>query len=239
MRQEGLTEKEISDGLGYKSTKDYRNAKSIAINEKRQGQINQAQKLKDTGMSTSAIGREMGINESTVRSLLEPGAKDKVQVLESTKSMLKDSIDKKEYIDIGSGVENHLGISNTKLDTAVAALQQEGYKKYWVRVPQVTQPGQLTTVTVLGKPGSSYPKLEQINQIQNFSNDGGRSYLGIHDPISISSKRVAINYAEDGGDKADGVIYVRPGVKDISLGGNHYAQVRVMVDKSHYLKGMA
>src|SRR5215475_10582042 len=156
MRQEGLTEKEISDGLGYKSTKDYRNAKSIAINEKRQGQINQAQKLKDTGMSTSAIGREMGINESTVRSLLEPGAKDKVQVLESTKSMLKDSIDKKEYIDIGSGVENH---------------------------------------------------------------------LGIHDPISISSKRVAINYAEDGGDKADGVIYVRPGVKDISLGGNHYAQV--------------
>ena len=35
------------------------------------------------------------------------------------------------------------------------------------------------------------------------------------------------------------MIYVRPGVKDVELGGARYAQVRVAVGKDHYLKGMA
>jgi hypothetical protein len=44
----------------------------------------------------------------------------------------------------------------------------------------------------------------------------------------------------DGGEAADGVIYVRPGVKDLSMGANHYAQVRIKLSvKTHYLKGMA
>ena len=39
--------------------------------------------------------------------------------------------------------------------------------------------------------------------------------------------------------QADGVIYVRPGVKDLAIGSKHYGQVRIMVDGTHYLKGMA
>jgi hypothetical protein len=35
------------------------------------------------------------------------------------------------------------------------------------------------------------------------------------------------------------VIYVRPGVHDLSMGNAHYAQVRIAVDGTHYLKGMA
>jgi hypothetical protein len=58
-------------------------------------------------------------------------------------------------------------------------------------------------------------------------------------PKSISSRRIGINYADQGGAKADGVIYVRPGVKDVSLGEKRYAQVRIAVDGTHYLKGMA
>jgi hypothetical protein len=50
---------------------------------------------------------------------------------------------------------------------------------------------------------------------------------------------VGIRYKEDGGADADGVIYVRPGVKDVSLGKSRYAQVRIAVDGTHYLKGMA
>ena len=41
------------------------------------------------------------------------------------------------------------------------------------------------------------------------------------------------------GNAADGVIYVREGVNDLSLGGSRYAQVRIQVGDSHYLKGMA
>ena len=37
----------------------------------------------------------------------------------------------------------------------------------------------------------------------------------------------------------DGVIQLRRGVDDISLGKSRYAQVRIGVDGTHYLKGMA
>ena len=58
-------------------------------------------------------------------------------------------------------------------------------------------------------------------------------------PVSISSKRVKVRYAEEGGNEMDGVIQLRRGVDDISLGKSSYAQVRVLVDGTHYLKGMA
>ena len=35
------------------------------------------------------------------------------------------------------------------------------------------------------------------------------------------------------------MIYVRPGVKDLRIGDKRYGQVRIMVDGTHYLKGMA
>ena len=56
---------------------------------------------------------------------------------------------------------------------------------------------------------------------------------------SMDSSRLKINYAEDGGIQKDGVIEIRRGVDDLSLGDSHYAQVRIMVDGTHYLKGMA
>ena len=57
-------------------------------------------------------------------------------------------------------------------------------------------------------------------------------------PLSISSRRIGINYGEEGS-KADGVIYVRPGVDDVRIGSKRYGQVRIAVDGTHYLKGMA
>lgn len=56
---------------------------------------------------------------------------------------------------------------------------------------------------------------------------------------SISSSRIMIRYAEDGGGEKDNVIEIRPGVADLSLGDRVYACVRILVDKTHYLKGMA
>ena len=58
-------------------------------------------------------------------------------------------------------------------------------------------------------------------------------------PASMDSKRLQIRYADQGGVDKDGVIELRRGVKDLSLGDSHYAQVRIMVDGTHYLKGMA
>lgn len=241
LKKKGMSEAEIAKGFGITTTQ-LRAAKSIALNQQKQEKIGQAQRLKDKGYSNVAIGQRMGLNESSVRALLSPGEKDKVDVLKTTASMLKDQVEQKNYIDIGSGVENHIGVSQTKLQTAVAMLQEEGYKVHYVKVQQLGT-GQQTTIKVLTKPDIPYSEVYRnrgnIKTVTNFSQDGGRSFLGLQPPLSIKSKRIAVNYAEHGGTDADGVIYVRPGVKDLSLGASRYAQVRVAVDGTHYIKGMA
>lgn len=241
LRKQGLSEVDIARGFGITTTQ-LRAAKSIARNQQKQQQISEAQRYKDKGMSTTAIGKRMGLNESSVRALLAPGQKDKADVLETTSNMLKDQVAKKTYVDVGLGVEHHLGISQTKLNTAVARLQEQGYTVHRVKVDQLGT-GHQTDVKVLCPPGTTQKQAwmnrDKIQQVTDFSDDGGRSFFGLHPPLNVSSRRIAINYAEDGGGKADGVIYVRPGVHDLSLGGSRYAQVRIAVDNTHYLKGMA
>lgn len=66
-----------------------------------------------------------------------------------------------------------------------------------------------------------------------------KTYLSFVYPESMDSSRLKIRYAEDGGIDKDGVIEIRRGVEDLSLGESHYAQVRILVDGNRYLKGMA
>lgn len=241
LRKQGMSESDIAKGFDMTTTQ-LRALKSIAGNEQKQAQINRAQQLKDKQMSNIAIGSAMGINESSVRSLLDAGAKERAEILLATSNMLKRQVDEKRFVDIGTGVENHLGISNTKLKTAVAVLEEEGYAVHTIQVDTGIAQNK-TLVKVLAPPGTTYRDIvtakDQIRQIQEHSDDGGRSFLGMMAPLSISSSRVGIRYAEDGGSTEDGVIHVRPGVPDVSLGHSRYAQVRIAVDGTHYIKGMA
>jgi hypothetical protein len=168
----------------------------------------------------------------------------------STADMLKRQVEDKKYIDVGRGVEldlpisdgGNIGISPDKLKTAVAILQEEGYKVHYVKIPQLGT-GKDTTVKCCLRLMFLIQKSTRIvlivKLISEHTEDHGRTYSDIRPPTSVSSRRVAINYAEDGGGKNDGVIYVRPGVKDLDLGKANYAQVRIAVDGTHYLKGMA
>lgn len=245
LKSKGMSETDIAKGFGTTTT-DLRALRSIARNEIRQDQIRQAQRYKDKGLSNIAIGTRMGVNESTVRSLLQPGAKDRADVLTTTTNQLRDIVGQKKYLDIGSGTENHLGVSSTRLNTAVSVLKKEGYTVHYVKVQQQGT-GQFTTIKVLAKPGTEWKEVYQNrSKIQTVgpthSEDGGRTFkskLGVQDPIAIHPSRVSINYKEDGGAHADGIVYVRPGVSDLSLGSAKYAQVRIKIGDSHYLKGMA
>lgn len=241
LRKQGLSEVEIARGLDITTT-ELRAQKAIAKNAAVAADIAMAQRLKDKGLSNVEIGKRMGKPESTVRSLLKPGAEDKNNVLVATSNVLKEEVGKNTYIDIGKGVEHHLGVTNDKLKNAVAILQEEGYTVHYVKVPQLGT-GLETSTKVLAPPGTPYSEVyknrDNIKLPFQHSDDGGRNYVALQPPLSISSKRVAIRYAEDGGTDADGVVYVRPGVKDCSLGKASYAQVRVAVDNTHYIKGMA
>jgi DNA-binding CsgD family transcriptional regulator len=241
LRKKGLSETEIAAGFEMTVTQ-LRNTNTIARNAKKQADVSTAQKLADKGMSNIAIGKQMGINESSVRALLKAGEKDKLNVLHTTAKMLRDQVEEKGAIDIGVGNERYLSISREKLSTAVALLKDEGYKVHQVKVPQLGT-GKLTTYKVLARPDVRWTDLvrdpSNIHFINEYSEDGGRSFHKIEPPLSINSKRVGVRYADKGGSEADGVIYVRPGVSDVSLGKARYAQVRIAVDGTHYLKGMA
>jgi hypothetical protein len=241
MRAAGMSETEIARGMGI-STTQLRAAKTNAINQQRQAKIAQIAKLKEKGLSPTAIGRKIGMPEATVRSYLVPEAKERVDVLTATKTMLKDELSQKRYLDVGKGQENWMNVNKTKLGAAVAALQDEGYPLYYLKTRQLGT-GKDTSIKVLCLPGVTYSELsanrDKLGQIAKYSVDDGKSYLGLLPPIAVSPRRVAVRYAEQGGDTADGVIYVRRGVKDLSLGDARYAQVRIQVGPDHFLKGMA
>lgn len=242
LRSEGLSNAEIARGMGI-STNRLLARISISTNEKRASDIAQVYQMREKGHGWTSIGEQMGINESVVRSLYKQGQQSKVNALTATANKLEEEVLAKEYVDVGDGVEQYLGVSPTRLKTATTMLEERGYQVHKIYVPQAQ--GQNSTATlVLTLPendyGKTYENMDKIQQVMFKSDDMGRTWESQEGPpLNFSSDRLAINYKEDGGDQADGVLYVRPGVEDVSFGNARYAQVRVAVDGHKYLKGMA
>lgn len=237
----------IAKSLGYSST-DFRTVYAIAKDARRTDDVATAKRLKGKeGMNVSEIGRKMGINESSVRSLLNSDRESRMKQARDTADFLKERVDSSRYgmIDVGNGVEKELRISKEKLDQALFMLQAEGhYEVYSGRFDQVTNKGQMTTQKVLCKPGTEHKDIYQLDKIDTvkdyISRDDGKTFeKKFHYPESMDSKRLKIRYAEDGGVERDGLVQLRPGVPDLSLGESRYSQVRIMVDNKKYIKGMA
>lgn len=246
LEAKGFSRTEVAEGMGMTTTQ-LRDATTIARNVQRREKQIKAEKLREKGWSATAIGKSFDppLNESSVRQLLDKSAQDRARVLENTANALRDEVDKGGWLDIGAGSEYYIpggGISKEKLRAAVAILKDEGYEQIDVQIDQAGTRNK-TTVKTLCPPGTTYKDVvtskELIHSFAKVSDDGGRSWTGYVPALDISSDRIAVNYKEDGGDQADGVIYVRPGVKDVHIGGSSYAQVRISVDGTHYLKGMA
>ena len=228
------------------TTSQYRTEKALAKNERRALSVATAKSLKEDGLGESEIGRRMGVNESTVRSWLNEKSETRMNEAKNTSDFIKKQIDEKGFIDVGSGVERELGISRERLNQSLELLEREGYPVYGGRIPQATNKGKFTTVKVVCPPGTEHKdiydafnnnKVKSINEYA--SHDGGDTFDKYMPPKSFDSKRLKVRYAEEGGIDKDGVIEIRRGVDDLSLGNSRYAQVRILVDGTHYLKGMA
>ena len=244
LKDQGLSEAEIIKAMGFQSSTDYRSAYTIAKNEQRSLKVARAEALKQDGKSTSEIAREMGVNESTVRSYLNPESKARMNAVKNTSEILKKELETKHVLDIGAGVERELGVSRKNLEDAAMMLAYQGYDVAGVGIKQLTTKGKQTnTMVVMDNTYSLrdlYQDPQKIKSVGEYhSVDGGQRWDKREYPASIDSKRVAIRYGDQGGKEKDGVIEIRRGVKDLDLGNSHYAQVRIMVDGTHYLKGMA
>ncbi len=242
LKAKGLSEREIAAGMGM-NTRELRERRSIVRAEQRAADAAMAYRLKEKGYSNMAIGERMELNESSVRSLLDPALKDRASSTAVTSTVIKDAVDNKKFIDIGIGVEQHLGITRTKLNTAVAMLKEDGYVVHPLQIPQVGSGKQYTTMKILTPPGTSWAEVQQnqerISMVDDYSEDGGRSFLGLEPIRSINSDRIMIRYGNEGGSDKNGIIQLRQGVEDLDLGDASYAQVRVGVDGKYYMKGMA
>lgn len=243
LSKEGMTPKQIAAAMEM-TIDEVRERFTIAKDEEIRAAMAEAVRLKEKGYSTSAIARRMGKNESSVRNLLDPVLQEKRKLISNTADALKESLEKDGgYLNVGLGVERHLGITETKFKVAIRMLADEGYTLYPNLKIRQQATGMFTTMKVLAPPGTTKEEiranLDKIHMPGKRSENHGEDFIDIEKPRSVDSKKVMINYAGEGGEKADGLIELRRGVPELSLGKAHYAQVRIAVDGTHYLKGMA
>lgn len=244
LKKSGMTETEIAHELGL-STTQYRVQKQLASHERRQLEVDRAKSLRADGKSLNEIAKIMGYNnDSSIRSLLNDNTAERANRAQKAADVLKKELDKKRMIDVGAGAEREIGISENTMKEALYILEREGYNVYGVGIPQVTNAHQQSNTKVLCNPEIEYRDVYQnMGDVQSLGNyhstDGGATFNELKKPTSIDSKRISICYGDEGGLNKDGVIEIRRGVPDLDLGNSHYAQVRILVDGTHYLKGMA
>lgn len=252
LKKNGLSEKNILETINngmpdeYKmGLTEFRIALQKAGHDRKALEYDQIRALKDDGLGWKAIGDKLGMSESSVRSKYNNGIGEKASQAEKIAETLRKEVDKKGMIDISEGANQVLGVSESKLDEAAYILEAEyGYKRYGVGIRQPTNVRQQTNITVLAKPEYdqkyAYQHQDQIDSLGDYhSDDGGDTFTKLQRPASLDSNRVAIRYGDEGGLDKDGVMEIRRGVPDLDLGKSHYAQVRILVDGDHYLKGMA
>lgn len=240
-RKTGLTDTQIATKLGI-TTSEFRARNTIANQTIRLKNQSMIMELHEKGLGPTEISRRTGIPESSVRMNLNEQVRHNVNRMESVKNDLKELIKENPYLDVGLGSAQQLGIKENTLKRAVQQLEAEGYHMHKVYVKNATNDDHWVEMKVLTKESNPDIVREHKHEIvppNLYKAKDGTTKLGLRPIEHIDWKRVSIRYDEQGGTDKDGVMELRPGVKDLDLGGSRYAQVRIGVGGTHYLKGMA
>ena len=255
MTKEGFTPTEIAKALlgPYQTSVDLK--AMIAIEKKKEKDYNiaRARKLYETyNQNLTEVSRRMNKPISTISDWLKDDVRTQKLRYDSTAEFLKKKVEESpNYIlDVSEGVELSLGVPKNTKDIAIAMLQDEGYVKTWVKIPRVgDKSGEKmfnTQVLVKQLPGETLSETitraklnkNDIGSCVEFTPDRGEHFFVPEKPRTMKSDRIFVRYAEDGGLEKDGLIELRKGVDDLNMNGSHYAQIRINVEDTHYIKGM-
>lgn len=253
LRRQGMSDRDVAKAVGCSSTTELRAQYSNAVNARRSTQIQSARAMLADGKTQAETARALGINESTLRSLLNERAEARTRAAQKTADFLRAQVEEKGMIDVGTGVELELNVSREKLGQALKILENEGYPVYGGGVPQVTNPGKQTNIKVLCPPGTEHKEIYDFDKVhtitdykQRFDKDGSEHFdKGFEYPASMDSSRMMIRFKDDVAPdghtsiEKDGTVEIRRNVPDLDLGESNYAQVRILVDGNKYIKGMA
>ena len=256
LRAQGKSYKDIAEEFGM-TQKELKYRYSYAKDAKKAGDIAHAKELRYTRqMSPKAIAEKMGVSESTINAWLKPDMEQQVRETRDLADKLAERTNMNKdikCIDVGKGVSNILGTTPTKLEAALTVLKDEGYLIVKKPVPNPNNITKNTEMIFLYSPPEEWKDLSEEQKIKKAFRDisvnldkieppcdvhvdeNNKTQIGIEPPKSISSKRVMIDW----NDSRDGLISIKRGVPDLYMGENRYNQVRIGVDGTHYLKGMA
>lgn len=249
-KDQKLSEKEIAEKMQM-SVNELRKRNSVATAEERAANITRAKRLKAKGLSNIEIGKIMGepghpIADTTIGGWLRASEETQKARQDNVADMIESHLRKGEVIQIGKGAEYDIGVKKTTFDAAVKKLEDKGYVVDKIDVPQATDKTKYTTIKVIAPPGTTKKDLwlnrSDIKTLTEYSPNKGKSIMSTQYPSSISLDRVKIDYATaegTGGVERDGMIEIRRGVKDLTMGNASYGQVRIAVDDKYYIKGMA
>ena len=256
LRAQGKSEKEIAEEFGM-TLKEVRYRYSYGKDAEKAANIAHAQELRYTRqMSPKAIAEKMGVSESTVNAWLKPSTEERVRETRDLADKLIESASKNKdikAIDVGKGVSNILGCNPTKLEAALTVLKDEGYLIVKKPVPNPSNIKKNTEMMFLYVPPESWNGLSEEEKTKKAFRDisvnldkieppcdvhideNNKTSIGIEPPKSVSSSRVSVAYQSP----KDGLIEIRRGVPDLYMGETRYNQVRIAVDDTHYIKGVA
>ena len=255
-KEKGLSDNDIAKKFGI-SVPDYRKMVTLASNERKQRIAESVKSGLERGESRKELAERLGISLASVDNYAKDEYSVRNRQTQSKKLVdsLKNKVDEVEYLDISAGVELQLGVSKERLRSAVKELEDSGdYTRHKIQIQQVTNNSKKTTINVMTKSDKDiYDVYENAGKIRpvDFHFNGGLSgnLQNTQVPESVDWNRVKIKYAIPEGQKghgtdadgamSDGAMFIRPGVKDLDMGNAKYAQVRIAVGGSHYLKGMA
>ena len=251
MLKDGMSYQDIAIATGYESGNDVKRAASLARQNRKAAELDFCLKEKEMNPSitNAELAKKLGrpaSDESYIRNLLKNETKEKLSTVTIIENEFQKVLDNGDYVDIGAGINSLMMVSPSKFQNAVSDMKDKGYNVYYLQVPQASNPKQNTSLKVLANKDTTWSEVNANKEKikipvsgYNYDDDGNRTILGIQKPVSVDSKRILVRYNEEGGADKDGVIELRRNVPDLSLGNNNYAQVRIAVDGTHYMKGMA
>lgn len=236
----GATYTEMAAAFGI-STGELRQRVMAEGHHKREFRLYIAKQMEEEGISKSDMDTVFNAPKGTAARVLAAGQSKKDAKMNEIRDKIVNRVDEVKYLDIGKGTDIQLGVTRETLEGIVRGLEAEGYHTHTVYLKNLTDANKDTTMRVLSKEPDLKKVVAHKHDIRSLDAwyDPEGKLRDIEPPQQLDWDRVKIRYGDEGGKARDGMMQIRPGAEGLDLGDARYAQVRIAVGGTSYLKGVA